>query len=132
MITVKLKEIYLVSVVLFLIHGIEEYLTQFPTIDPIFTGIARHIPIDQNLLFILLQIVWLLFLTAIIIIAPSREKVALRLMVLVGLVFIFELEHLIRAAVSQSYYPGLVTAVLLAIIGFTFWNEFSKVNQRRR
>lgn len=132
MITVKLKEIYLVTIVLFLVHAVEEYFTHFPTVDPILTAVASKIPLNPNFLFILLQIIWTTFLVVVFFIAPSRGKFSLSLMVLVGLVLIFELEHLIRAIMSQSYYPGLATAILLAIVGFTFWNELTRGFKRRK
>ena len=56
----------------------------------------------------------------------ASEKWRLRLMVLPGIIYIFELHHIWKALESWSYYPGVITAIAFPIIGFLFWKELLK------
>lgn len=47
-------------------------------------------------------------------------------LLLVGSVYILQLEHIIGALKINDYYPGLITGIALSIIGFFFWKELLK------
>ena len=102
------------AIPLFVVHAIEEYSTGFLGLDPLFRSIATH-----HLPTIAIYVVEQLLLVAILLWAmyqPQRW-----LLVFIGLLFIFEASHVIPALAQTSYYPGLLTAVLLLLLGFFYW-----------
>ena len=120
----RLKKIFLASALLFIAHGIEEYLTGFYQVDPQFAFIFKplfsmSVPQASFLLFqITLGITFIL--TAILLI---NEKWRIRLLILPGFFLFYEVHHIIRALGDGGYYPGLVTAILLPVLGIVFWKE---------
>ncbi len=102
------------AIPLFVAHAIEEYSTGLLGLDPLFRSITAH-----HLPTITLYIVEQLLLVAILlwtIYQPKRW-----LLVFIGLLFIFEVSHVIPALAQTSYYPGLVTAILLLLLGLFYW-----------
>lgn len=75
--------------------------------------------------FLLFQImIWLLLVISFLLI--TKEKWRLRVMVIPGSIYIFELHHFWEALISGGYYPGVITAIAFPIIGFLFWQELLK------
>jgi len=127
MISSKLKNIFGLSIPLFIAHGLEEYLTSFYNIDPhslfVFHPFA-DMPIHQAT-FLLFQImIWLLFGVAFLLL--SGPKWQMRLMILLGLGYVYEMHHIIKALYVGGYYPGLITALGFPVIAFFFWRELRK------
>ena len=127
MITSKLKNIFLLSIPLFIAHGLEEILTGFYNVDShvaFMFGKLATMPTTQAL-FILFQImIWLILIIGYLLLLGPKWQ--LRLMFIPGIVFIYELQHLYKAFEVDGYYPGLITAVPLYIVGFLFWKELIK------
>ncbi|MDP3784650.1 MAG: HXXEE domain-containing protein [bacterium] len=127
MISQKLKNIFFISIPVFIAHGSEEYFNGFYNVDSIFKFFFHYfdsMSIPQAT-FLLFQImIWL----ALIIVAflITSQKWQLRLMVIPGLIYIFELHHIWKALMSGGYYPGVITAIAFPIIGFLFWKELLK------
>jgi len=65
---------------------------------------------------------WWILVPVIFLVLRSKS-VILPLLVLFGVVFVFEIHHLIKAVLAQSYYPGMVTAVFYPIVGIFFYKE---------
>ena len=127
MISGKLKDIFLISILVFIAHGLEEYFNNFYNIDPIFRFVFKPFETMSvpQATFLLLQIMlWLLLVISFLLI--SNEKWQLRLMAIPGLVYIFELHHFWEALIHGGYYPGVITAIAFPIIGFLFWKELLK------
>ena len=127
MISKKLKNIFLVSIPVFIAHGLEEYFNNFYNKDPIFKFLFKPFEIMSvpQATFLLLQIMlWLLLIISFLLIAS--EKWQLRLMIILGLIYIFELHHFLEALIHGGYYPGVITAIAFPIIGFAFWKELLK------
>ncbi len=124
MISKKLRTIFLISIPLFVAHGLEEYFTGFYNVDSIFQFIIQ--PLDKMSFsqgaFLEFQILFWLLLVIAFFLLQSR-KTALYLMTILGVFFILELEHIAKAVISGNYYPGLVTATLFPFIGFFYWKE---------
>ena len=116
MISKKLQTIYFLSIPVFVIHGLEEFITGFYSADPYFKSIGQ----DNQFSFLLFQIVWwsLLISGAVLI---KIKKMPFILMLLFGFVFAFEFEHLYHAVLLKGYYPGLVSGFLLLYLGFLYW-----------
>jgi hypothetical protein len=127
MISRKLKIIFLIAIPAFIIHGLEEILTGFYNTDSqvdFWLGSLNSLPTPQAT-FILLQIAIAVILVIgyLLLLGPKWQ---LRVMFIPGIVFIYELHHLYKAVTVGGYYPGLVTALLLYVIGFLFWRELLK------
>ncbi|MDQ3075790.1 MAG: HXXEE domain-containing protein [bacterium] len=127
MITQKLKNIFLLSTFLLILHGLEEIFTGFYKNDShvafIFGKLAT-LPTMQAL-FILFQIMlWLMLVISYLFLLGPKWH--LRLMFIPGLVFVYELHHLYQALSVGGYYPGLLTAIPIYITGFFFWRELLK------
>lgn len=127
MISQKLKTIFTISIPVFIAHGLEEYFTGFYNID----GLSRLVfsPFETMTIFqatfLLLQImIWVLLIISFLLI--TSEKWQLRLAIIPGLAYIFELHHIWKALMLGGYYPGVITAIAFPIIGFLFWKELLK------
>ena len=128
--TGRLRKLFLVSIPLFIAHGLEEIFTGFSNIDQqvgfVFSKLVE-LP-DIQALFVLMQI--MLWLTFVIVYLSFRgPKWQLRLMFLLGLVLIYELHHLYNAIRVGGYYPGLITALFLYVLGFFFWKELLRIRK---
>lgn len=127
MISNKLQHIFLLSIPVFISHGIEEYVTRFYDTDNfsrfVFSYSETMSPLQAS--FFTFQImVWLLLILGAILI--TRQKWQLYVMLIPGLVYIFELHHLLKALISLSYYPGVITGALFPFIGFFYWRQLIK------
>ena len=125
--TKKLKNIFLISIPVFIAHGLEEYFTGFYNIDSFSKFVFGHfesMSIYQATFLIFQIMIWLLLVISFLLI--SNNKWQLRLMIIPGLIYIFEIHHIIKALTSFSYYSGLITALPFPIIGFFFWKELLK------
>ena len=127
MISNRLKNIFAISIPIFIAHGLEEYFTGFFNID----NISRFVfsPLEAmsvlQATFLLFQImIWLLLIVSLLLI--TNEKWQLRLMIIPGLIYIFELHHLWKALMLGGYYPGVITAIAFPIIGFLFLERTDK------
>lgn len=124
MITQRLKNIFILSVPVFITHGLEEYFTGLYNIDShvkFIFGYFNALPTPQAV-FLLFQIaLWILLITIAILI--SSEKWRLRLMIIPGLFYIYEFHHIWKAILAGGYYPGLITALVFPIIAVFFWRE---------
>ncbi len=124
MIAKRLKIIFGLSIPLFILHGIEEFRTGFYKADAVSEFIFRPLErmSEHEIMFVTFQVMfWLLLVVAFLMTISERWR--LRMMVVLGLVYIVQLHHIWKALVSWSYYPGLYTALLFPIVGFFFWKE---------
>lgn len=127
MISLKLKNIFALSIPVFVAHGLEEYFNNFYNVDwstKFVFGFMETMSVPQATFLVFQIMLWL----ALIVIAflISNEKWRLRLMLLPGIIFIIELHHIWTAVKMWGYYSGLITAIPLTIIGFLFWKELLK------
>lgn len=124
MITNRLKNIFVLSIPLFIAHGLEEILTGLYNIDTHVNFLLGHLnslPAPQAN-FILFQIaIWLMLIIGYLLLLGPKWQV--RMMFIPAIIFIYELHHLYKAIDVGGYYPGLVTAIALYILGFLFWKE---------
>lgn len=125
--TTKLKNLFLLSIILFILHGTEELITGFYNIDPqvkaMFSFVEKMTPFHAA--FLVFQIMlWLVLAVSYLLL--QGEKWQLRLMAIPGLVMIYELYHIYKSITLGSYYPGLITALFFPIIGYFFWKELIK------
>ncbi len=133
MISQRLKNIFVLSIPVFIAHGLEEYLTGFYNTDShikFIFGYLNTLPNPQAT-FLLFQIMlWLALIVFAFLI--SNGKWRLGLMVIPGLIYIYELHHIFKAFSVGKYYPGLITALVFPIIVFLFWKELLKNYKSRK
>lgn len=122
MISTKLKNIFIFSIPVFIVHEIEEFVTGFWKIDPLTSFVAKLFP-DKNLAVFAIFNLELIILMVVIAVALRSPKWQLRMFILFGLVYFFELSHVVRLIHSFNYYPGMITAFLSLIVGFFYWKE---------
>ena len=123
----KLKTIFTISIPFFIAHGLEELFNGFYNIDwsvKVMFGFFNEMPVPQATFWVFQIMIWLALIVFAFLI--SNEKWRLRLMFLPGVIFIVELHHIWKALESWNYYPGVITAIPIAIIGFFFWKELLK------
>ncbi|HEY4518495.1 MAG TPA: HXXEE domain-containing protein [Candidatus Paceibacterota bacterium] len=127
MIPQRLKNIFFLSIPVFVAHGLEEYFTGFYSIDPytdLVFGNLNVMPTPQAVFLIFQMMLWLLLIVSAFLI--TSEKWQMRLMLIPGLVYIFEIHHIWKAIEAGGYYPGLVTSLAFPIIAVVFWKELLK------
>ena len=126
MISKKSQLFFLISIPIFIIHGLEEYFAGFANVDPVFKTVFGFLGLPvSNLSFFIFQIVfWIILISVYLSLRKGHQLMPL--MVLLGLVFVFEIHHIFRAIAIQSYYPGLVTSFFFPVVGFLFWRELFK------
>src|SRR3989338_9152496 len=127
MMSQKLKNIFYISVPVFIAHGLEEILNGFYNVDwstKIVFGFLDGMSLPQATFVVFQIMLWLALIIFAFLIAS--EKWRLRLMFLPGIIFIVELHHPWSVITSWSYYPGAITSIPLVILGFLFWKELLK------
>ena len=128
MITSRLRRIMALCIVLFLLHGLEEWFSGFYDVDPTFGLAARLAPSKAASVFVGSQIaLWVMLVVFYILLLGAKWR--LRALVLFGLVVTFEVEHVVLALVKRAYYPGAVTSTLFIPLAVLFWMELRRVWQ---
>ncbi len=123
--TKRLHNLFVLAIPLFIVHGLEEYFTGFYKIDASFLYTIGRLSNNTAKTFLFFQVmVWLVLAATAALRLPKRWTLAL--LTFWGIVMIFELHHVYEALILGGYYPGLVTALLFAIIGYFYWKELIK------
>ena len=127
MISSRLKIIFGLSVPVFIAHGIEEYLMGFYDMSPDFLFVFSPLLVmpERQALFLLLQImVWLLLgISFLLVLGGVWTR---HVIILLGLLYVYELHHFIDAFRAGGYAPGLITALAFPVFAVLFWREFWK------
>lgn len=125
MISTKLKTIFALSIPLFIAHGIEEILTGFYQVDAwdqaLFAPLASLSV--HGAMFVTFQfMLWLLLAVGLLML--QSERMRLYVLGVAGVVYLFELHHIVKAILAGGYYPGLITALLFPPLAYLFWKEW--------
>lgn len=127
MVTQKLKTLVQFSIPIFILHGLEEYMSKFYNIDPlsrfVFQSFQNMSVLQATFLLFQIMIAVLLIVSYLLL---QGERWILKLTTVFGLFFIFELHHLVKAIIVGGYYPGLITAIVIYILGISYWKELIK------
>ncbi len=125
MISPRLKFIFGVSIPLFILHGTEEFLTGFYNLDQwdewIF-GLLPFVSTHQAMFATFQFMFWLLLAISLILFLGERQR--FYMLAILGVIFVFELHHPIKALLAGGYYPGLVTSLGFPVLAFFFWREW--------
>lgn len=125
MTTSRLKNIFLIAIPFFIAHEIEEWLTNFWDTDALTKFVSQYFQTISQATFVGWNAAFILSLIAIFLVLKGGKS-TLFVMWALGFIFIFELNHAIKALASFSYYSGAITSIPLLIIGFFFWKELIK------
>ena len=129
MVSTRLKKIFALSIPLFIAHGVEEFVTHFYDTDAwdqaifgnLFGNLSTH-----GATFITFQIMlWLLLTISFLLLLG--EKWQFRVLAIAGVIYIYELHHIIKAVSVGGYYPGLITALAFPIVAYFFWREWFRI-----
>ena len=125
MVSKKLKNILLLTMLLIAFHGIEENLAGFYAKDFFIlypSSFFNSIPATFYWTFHIMW--WFLIVTGFLLILGG--KWTLRILALFGIVYFFELHHVVKGIIAGGYYPGMITGIAYPILGIFFWKELLK------
>ncbi len=122
MISKRLKNIFLISLLLIYSHGVEEIIGGFQYFDSFMVFGANYFGITPKIFYWVFHIIFWLSLP-ILFLLFHRRKAGLILMTIFGVIFIIELHHPIKAILARQYYPGMITALFYPIVGVFFWKQ---------
>lgn len=121
MISQKLKTIFTIFIPVFILHGLEEYFTGLYKYDPFY----QFFPNPKTAFMIFVLAIGNIFVVASYIFV-KKNKWALGLSIMLGLLSLFEFIHFYDAIRTGGYYPGLISAFAFPIIAFYLWKELLK------
>lgn len=125
MVSKRLKRIFLITLFLIYVHGIEEILTGFSNVDSFMVFGAGVFNTSSELFYwVTHSILWVLL--PILYVLINKKIFARILFSLFGIIFIVELHHIYKALEWKSYYPGLITSLMYPIIGIFYYTELIK------
>lgn len=104
------------------LHGIEEIWTGFYALDSFSLtvfGPLLGMSSAQSTFIVFQVMLWLMFLICYLLLFTERWRF-LPLGIL-GFFLFFELHHVVKAILIGGYYPGMITALILPIIGMYYW-----------
>src|SRR3989338_6419102 len=105
----KLKRLFLISIPIFIAHITEELLAGLWNVDSLTISAAKYFQSIPHAIFVVFNLTFLIFLIIIALLIKGGKWTWL-VMSILGLIFVFELEHIIKALISGGYYPGLYTS----------------------
>ena len=120
----KINLIFLLTIPIFILHGTEEYLNDFSQVYPIlnFNWSQKIFTSSQQASFGTFQIMWwaILVVSFLLITFKSTHKF---FMFILGVIYLYELTHLISAFSLRKYTPGLASSLLFVPMTFLYWKE---------
>jgi hypothetical protein len=119
----------MLSIGIVYLHFFEEIISGFYLNDWIMKYISSLFKDINQAQYYASHITWILMIGPASLLVLGG-KWTLRVLTLFGLFFIFELHHLIDAIRTLNYYPGVITNIMLEIVGFFYWKELL-VNWRK-
>lgn len=122
MLTTRLKLIVFLSVITMIIHGIEEIYQGFYETYALFARVSAMFSTKAEALFIGFQITWWAALVLFSVLL-FNETWRFRVVLLFGLLLLYENQHIYHAITERKYYPGLITALLMLPLSIAFWRE---------
>ena len=122
MISKRLRNLFLVSLLLIYAHGVEEILGGFQYSDSFMIFGAAIFQTTPEDFYWASHIIWWISVPALFLLL-NTSKWILPLLTLYGAVFFVEIHHIIKSIIAASYYPGMITAAFYPILGYFYWSE---------
>lgn len=131
MISYKLKQIFLLSLVLIYAHGLEEVIGGFQHFDSFMVAGARYFGTTPEFFYWISHLIFWISLPTLFLIFRNK-KPGLLLISIFGLIYFVELHHVIKGFIARSYYPGMITALFYPVVGLIFWKQLIKDWQAKK
>lgn len=122
MVSNRIKSLLLLSIPIFVAHEIEEWVFEFWNMDNTTLAVAKYFDNIPQSVFIVWNFAFLLSLIFVALLVRGGKWTWFMLCI-PGLIFIYELNHVIKAISVGGYYPGLYTSLIFPVIGFLYWKE---------
>jgi len=130
MATLKLQNLFLIAIVAFLLHVLEQWFfgfeVAFVDIEKRFLNFQGLFDNPDKAFLVLVTIFSILWMTTIYFLLRGGKWRGAAPLVF-GLVYILEIHHLINAFGMLAYYPGAITGTLMFLLGVIFLKEFVKI-----
>ncbi len=110
-----LYRLFYLSVPLFILHSVEEFITLYFVPN----HFAHEIPIQT---FISIEIITWVVLSSFAWLL-SRRILSVPILVLPGILYLYQIEHIYHSIEIGGYYPGTITGVALFVLGLFLWKE---------
>ncbi len=126
MVPKKIKFLFLGLSLLFVIHGIEEYITSFYTIDHSFRQafwFIDNMSVAQASFLVFQIFFWLILLVINLFLFFPKSNFIIYFFLVVT---IFELHHPLKSLLNWSYYPGLLTSLFFPIFGYIIYKNIKQ------
>lgn len=116
----KIHQIIFLTFPLFVIHTLEEYVTMYANILSLPKNPENLTPPQSE--FVIFELLVWIFL-GILIILIKIKKLPRLLLAGPAFLYIFQFEHIYHAIKLHAYYAGLISGVMLFVLGIIFWRE---------
>lgn len=124
--TKKTKLLFLGLSLLFVVHGIEEYITGFYNVDKLFQQVfwfINDMTVPQASFLVFQIFFWLILLVInIFLFFPKSNFMIYFFLVII----IFELYHPLKSLMSWSYYPGLLTSLIFPVLAYSIYKNIKE------
>ncbi|PCI19061.1 hypothetical protein COB64_04335 [Candidatus Wolfebacteria bacterium] len=130
MTTPKLQNLFLIAIALGLLHVLEQLLYGF---EVAFAGVQEGFINLQSLFdnpdkafLVVATILLVLWMTTIYSLLRGGKWRGVAPLVF-GLIYLSEIHHLINTIEIQAYFPGMITGILMFLLGIIFFKESIKI-----
>ncbi len=118
----KLKTLFYLTFFVFIAHIVEEFTALFLIQVPMRPGVTVSLPSREDFIFI--EFCALVAFTGSFYLI-KRNMMPFVGMLIFGLFYVLQTEHIINAVRLGGYYSGLFTGSILVFIGVSYWRAFS-------
>lgn len=126
----RLNNLFLLTILLSVVHGLEEYVTGFYNVDWSFLLIFHRFGNNLAVTFILYQVA--LYVLLFVLYAFVRKDIWTKpILLTMSIVMILELQHIYETVITGKYFPGAYTAILFPILAFALWREIKKLEFKK-
>lgn len=119
------KRLIHISVSLLIFHSIEEFYFGLIKVDPFLVPISQYFGLTNDTIYFIMQLILFIFLAITLFLIILGKNIKYEALI-VGGILIFEFSHVYQAVISKSYYPGLVSGIVLFVLGIGYWYKVFK------
>jgi len=113
----KVKNLIHLIIPLFALHLVEELVAGFIETDGSIRYLSQHLSLDVTTTFFIVQMLLFSFLALLLLLILFKKNIPKLLIVVLVIISLYEFVHVYDAIRTWSYYPGLITGVLISALG---------------
>lgn len=117
-----MKNIIKITIVLFILHTLEETLTFFWSTDASIQILSDVFSLSPMGIYWSVQILLYGFLFLLLFLEKPKKF----LLFVLGLILLFEFSHTAEFFIAGIYLPGLVSGTILGLLGLAYWYKFKE------